>query len=73
MVILRFNDHLARVLAEITAFLAIAEANQGVFPQREGREYRGWEKDYHEVTANRTVSAGGSDKTQHFHPPFCTF
>jgi len=33
------------------------------------REHRGWEKDYHEVTANHIVSAGESDKTQHFSPP----
>jgi hypothetical protein len=32
----------------------------------EGREHREWEKDYHGVTANRIVSAGESDKTQHF-------
>ena len=32
-----------------------------------------WEKDYHEVTANHIVSAGESDKTRHFWPPFCTF
>jgi hypothetical protein len=39
----------------------------------EGREHREWEKDYHEVTANHIVSAGESDKTQHFRPPLVTF
>ena len=39
----------------------------------EGREHRGWEKGDDEVTANHIVSAGESDKTQHFSPPFCTF
>ena len=29
----------------------------------EGREHRGWEKGDDEVTANRIVSAGESDKT----------
>jgi hypothetical protein len=38
----------------------------------EGREHREWEKDYHEVTANHIVSAGESDKTQHFCLPFRT-
>ena len=70
---LSHSSHHTQVPVPVTIPVTILPQRHSSPCDEEGREHRGWEKDYHEVTANHIVSAGESHNTQHFSPPFRTF